>query len=114
MTLIELSDFVKKFEDTFRVAAAPPPVAAPLPARPTTVSGEETATGYEFDVILSSPGPNKVQVIKTVRELTQLGLREAKELVDQSPQPIARRVGRADADRIRLALLRVGADVVIE
>ena len=93
MTLIELSEFVKQFEDTFGVTAAAPVAvaAAPPPAVPP-VAREEEAAQDEFDVILEAAGDKKIQVIKEVRSLTSLGLKEAKDLVDGTPKPVLEKV----------------------
>jgi large subunit ribosomal protein L7/L12 len=114
MTLIELSEFVKLFEDTFDVkAAAPVAVAAAGPAQ----GGGEAAVEDEkdeFDVILESAGDKKIQVIKVVRELTSLGLKEAKDLVDGAPKPLLEKVNKEAADKAAAALKEVGAGVTVK
>jgi large subunit ribosomal protein L7/L12 len=113
MTLLELSDFVKQFEEEFDVtAAAPVAVAAPGAA----AGGEEAAAEEQtsFDVVLTSAGDKKIQVIKEVRSLTSLGLKEAKELVDSAPKPVLEGVEREQADSAREALEGVGASVEIK
>ena len=85
MTLIELSEFVKQFEDTFGVTAAAPVAAAP-PRRPRSAAGEAAAEQDEFDVVLEAAGDKKINVIKEVRALTSLGLKEAKDLVEAAPK----------------------------
>ena len=93
MTLIELSEFVKQFEDTFGVTAAAPVAAAAAPAAGGAAGGaEEEAAQDEFDVILEAAGDKKIQVIKEVRSLTSLGLKEAKDLVDGTPKPVLEKV----------------------
>ena len=116
MTLIELSEFVKQFEETFDVkAAAPVAVAA---ARPAAGRGggaaEEAEEKDEFDVILVAAGDKKIQVIKAVRELTGLGLKEAKELVDGAPKPLLERVNKETADKAKAALEGAGATVTVK
>ena len=114
MTLIELSDFVKQFEEEFDVtAAAPVAVAAPGAAAP---GGEEAVAEEQtsFDVVLSAAGDKKIQVIKEVRTLTSLGLREAKELVDSAPKPVLEGVEREQADAAKEALEGVGASIEIK
>ena len=93
MTLIELSEFVKQFEDTFGVTAAAPVAVAAAPAAGGAAGGaEEEAEQDEFDVILEAAGDKKIQVIKEVRSLTSLGLKEAKDLVDGAPKPVLEKV----------------------
>jgi large subunit ribosomal protein L7/L12 len=114
MTLLELSDFVKQFEEEFDVtAAAPVAVAAPVAA---AGGGDEAAVEEQtaFDVVLTSAGDKKIQVIKEVRSLTSLGLKEAKELVDSAPKPVLEGVEREQADSAREALEGVGASVEIK
>ena len=100
MTLLELSEFVKKFEETFDVtAAAPAAVAAPAPGGP----GAEAAPAEEqdeFDVVLEGAGDKKIQVIKEVRGLTSLGLKEAKDLVDSAPKPVLEHASKEDAEQL--------------
>ena len=114
MTLLELSDFVKQFEEEFDVtAAAPMAVAAPGAA----AGGGEAAAEEEqtaFDVVLTGAGDKKIQVIKEVRSLTSLGLKEAKELVDSAPKPVLEGVEREQADAAKEALEGVGASVEIK
>jgi large subunit ribosomal protein L7/L12 len=112
MTLIELSEFVKLFEDTFDVkAAAPVAVAA---AGPATTAAEAPAEQDEFDVILEGAGEKKIQVIKVVRELTSLGLKEAKDLVDGAPKPLLEKVTKEVADKAKEALEAAGAGVSVK
>jgi large subunit ribosomal protein L7/L12 len=113
MTLIELSDFVKQFEEEFDVtAAAPMAVAAPGAA----AGGEEAAAEEQtsFDVVLTSAGEKKIQVIKEVRSLTSLGLKEAKELVDSAPKAVLEGVEKEQADSAKEALEGVGASVELK
>ena len=114
MTLIELSEFVKLFEDTFDVkAAAPVAIAAGGPAAGAGEAAPE-AEKDEFDVILESAGDKKIQVIKVVRELTSLGLKEAKDLVDGAPKPLLEKVNKEAADKAKEALEAAGAGVSVK
>jgi large subunit ribosomal protein L7/L12 len=114
MTLIELSEFVKIFEDTFEVtAAAPVAVAAAAPAG--GAAAEEAAEEQsEFDVILESAGDKKIQVIKEVRALTSLGLKEAKELVEAAPKAIVEKVAKDAAEAAKEKLEAAGATVTVK
>ena len=113
MTLIELSEFVKQFEDTFNVTAAAPVAvaAAGAPAGGDAAAAEEQD---EFDVILEAAGDKKIQVIKEVRALTSLGLKEAKDLVDGAPKPVLEKVDKAAADKAKEALEAAGATVTLK
>jgi large subunit ribosomal protein L7/L12 len=114
MTLIELSEFVKLFEETFDVkAAAPAAVAVAGPAGPADAAPQEEEKD-EFDVILESAGDKKIQVIKVVRELTSLGLKEAKDLVDGAPKPLLEKVNKEAADKAKADLEAVGAGVTVK
>src|SRR5437588_4405474 len=114
MTLIELSDFVKQFEDTFDVkAAAPVAVAAPGAAVPSAAA-EAPEEKDEFDVVLEAAGDKKIQVIKEVRALTSLGLKEAKDLVDGAPKPLLEKVTKEAAEKARAALEGAGATVTVK
>ncbi|KOG65909.1 50S ribosomal protein L7 [Streptomyces griseoflavus] len=114
MTLIELSDFVKKFEEKFDVEAAAP--AAVVAAGPAQGDGGAAAAEEqdEFDVILTGAGDKKIQVIKVVRELTSLGLKEAKDLVDGTPKPVLEKVAKDAADKAAEALKGAGASVEVK
>jgi large subunit ribosomal protein L7/L12 len=118
MTLLELSEFVKQFEDTFGVtAAAPVAVAAAAPAAGGGAAGEAAGGGEEqdeFDVILESAGDKKIQVIKEVRALTSLGLKEAKDLVEAAPKPVLEKVNKEAADKAKEALEGAGATVAVK
>jgi large subunit ribosomal protein L7/L12 len=113
MTLLELSDFVKQFEEEFDVTAAAPMAMA---VQGATVGAEEAAPEEQtsFDVVLTSAGEKKIQVIKEVRSLTSLGLKEAKELVDNAPKPVLEAVEREQADSAKEALEAVGASVEVK
>ena len=115
MTLLELSDFVKKFEDTFDVkAAAPVAVAAAAPGAGGGAAEAEVEEKDEFDVILEAAGDKKIQVIKEVRSLTSLGLKEAKDLVDGAPKPLLEHVNKETADKAKAALEGAGATVTVK
>ena len=107
MTLLELSEFVKKFEDTFDVTAAAPVAAAAVGGAAAAV--EEVEEQDEFDVVLEEIGEKKNQVIKVVRELTSLGLKEAKDLVEAAPKPVLEKVNKEAADKAKDALEGAGA-----
>jgi large subunit ribosomal protein L7/L12 len=114
MTLLELSEFVKQFEDTFGVtAAAPVAVAAAGPAGGGT-DAAEVEEQDEFDVVLEAAGDKKIQVIKEVRTLTSLGLKEAKDLVEAAPKPILEKVAKDAAEKAREALETAGATVSVK
>ena len=114
MTLLELSEFVKQFEDTFGVTAAAPVAVAAAPS----AGGGDTAPAEEekdeFDVVLDSIGDKKIQVIKEVRSLTSLGLKEAKELVEAAPKAVLEHVNKEAADKAREALEAAGASVTVK
>jgi large subunit ribosomal protein L7/L12 len=113
MTLLELSEFVKQFEETFDVTAAAPVAVAALPgaAAPEAAVEEEKD---EFDIILEAAGEKKIQVIKEVRSLTSLGLKEAKDLVDGAPKPVLEKVNKEAADKAKAALEGAGATVTVK
>jgi len=114
MTLLELSDFVKKFEEAFDVkAAAPVAVAAAAPGGAAAAEAEVEEKD-EFDVILEAAGDKKIQVIKEVRSLTSLGLKEAKDLVDGAPKPLLEHVNKETADKAKAALEGAGATVTVK
>lgn len=113
MTVLELNEFLKAFEEEFGVeAAAPVAVAAPGAAPGAAVEAAEAEEEKdEFDVVLAAVGAQKIQVIKVVRELTKLGLKEAKELVDSAPKPVLEKVSKDDAEKAKAALEGAGATV---
>jgi large subunit ribosomal protein L7/L12 len=114
MTLIELSEFVKKFEDTFEVtAAAPVAVAAAAPVGGGGAAAEVEEQD-EFDVVLEAAGDKKIQVIKEVRALTSLGLKEAKDLVDAAPKPVLEKVNKEAAEKAKAALEGAGATISLK
>jgi large subunit ribosomal protein L7/L12 len=117
MTVLELSEFKKKFEDKFGVTAAAPVAVAAAPAAggaaPAADAGAAAEEQTEFTAVLAEVGPNKIPVIKVVRELTGLGLKEAKDLVDAAPKPVKEGVARDEADNIKAKLEEQGAKVEI-
>ena len=116
MTLIELSEFVKQFEETFGVTAAAPVAVAAAPAAGGAAAGggDEAAEQDQFDVVLEAAGDKKINVIKEVRSLTSLGLKEAKDLVEAAPKPVLEGVDKAAADKAKEALEGAGATVTVK
>ncbi len=114
MTLIELSEFVKEFEETFDVTAAAPVAVAAAPAAGGAAGGEAAAEQDEFDVILEGAGEKKIQVIKEVRTITGLGLKEAKDLVEGAPKPVLEKANKEAADKAKDALEAAGASVTVK
>jgi len=113
MTLIELSEFIKQFEDVFDVKAAAPVAVAAGPAGPATAAPAEEEKD-EFDVVLESDGGKKIQVIKVVRELTGLGLKEAKDTVEAAPKAILEKDNKETAEKAKEALEGAGAKVTLK
>ncbi|MEU4288747.1 50S ribosomal protein L7/L12 [Kribbella sp. NPDC026596] len=113
LTLLELSEFVKAFEEEFGVTAAAPVAVAAAPGAPAAAA-EEAAEQDEFDVVLESAGDKKIQVIKEVRGLTSLGLKEAKDLVESAPKAILEKVDKAAAEKAKEALEGAGATVTLK
>ena len=113
MTVLELSELVKALEDKFGVSASAPAMAMPMMmgAAPAAAAEEEKT---EFDVIYKAPGATKINVIKIVRELTGLGLKEAKELVDNPPKAVKEGVSKEEAEEVRKKLADAGADVEVK
>jgi large subunit ribosomal protein L7/L12 len=116
MTLLELSEFVKQFEDTFGVTAAAPvaAVAAAPAAGGGAAAADEAGEQDEFDVILEAAGDKKINVIKEVRALTSLGLKEAKELVEAAPKPVIEKANKETAEKAKEALEGAGATVTLK
>lgn len=110
MTVLELSELVKALEEKFGVSAAAPVAVAAVGAAPAAAAEEQT----EFDVILANAGASKINVIKVVREITGLGLKEAKELVDGAPKPLKEKIAKADADAMKAKLEEAGATVEVK
>jgi large subunit ribosomal protein L7/L12 len=113
MTILEISEFVKAFEERFGVTAAAPVAAAAAPGA-ATAAAEPVEEQTEFTVVLNAAGQQKINVIKAVREITQLGLKEAKELVDNAPKPVVENVPRERADEVRAKLADAGAEVEVK
>ena len=111
LTVLELSELVKALEEEFGVSAAAPVAVAAAPAADAAPAAAEKT---EFDVLLKGAGANKIQVIKVVREITGLGLKEAKEVVDNAPKAIKEGVSKDDAESIRAKLADVGAEVEVK
>ncbi|GAA2486949.1 50S ribosomal protein L7/L12 [Streptomyces sp. NPDC059506] len=114
MTLIELSEFVKAFEEKFDVEAAAPVAVAAAGGAAGGAAAEAVEEKDEFDVILTGAGEKKIQVIKEVRALTSLGLKEAKDLVDNTPKPVLEKVNKEAADKAKAALEGAGASVEVK
>lgn len=112
LTVLELAELVKAFEEEFGVSAAAPVAVAAAPAAGGAAPAAEEKT--EFDVILANAGDKKINVIKVVREITGLGLKEAKELVDGAPKPIKEKTSKEDAEAIKAKLTEAGATVEIK
>jgi large subunit ribosomal protein L7/L12 len=112
LTVLELNELVKAFEEEFGVSAAAPVAAAAAPAAGAALPEAEEQS--EFDVILANVGEKKINVIKVVRELTGLGLKEAKDLVDGAPKPVKEKVSKEDADSVKAKLEEAGAKVEIK
>jgi large subunit ribosomal protein L7/L12 len=114
MSVLELADFKKAFEDKFDVTAAAPVAVATAPAAAPAAAAAVEEEQTEFTAVLTEIGPNKIPVIKVVRELTGLGLKEAKDLVDGTPNPVKEGVNKDEAAKIKAALEEVGAQVEIK
>jgi len=114
MTVLELNDFLKAFEEEFGVTAAAPAVAYGGPGPGGPAAAEVAEEKDEFDVILSAAGDKKIQVIKEVRTLTSLGLKEAKDLVDGAPKPVLEKVSKEDAEKAKAQLEAAGATVELK
>jgi large subunit ribosomal protein L7/L12 len=115
MSVLEVAELVKRLEEEFGVSAAAMVAAAPAAGTaPGAGAAAQAEEKTEFDVILKSPGSNKIQVIKAVREITGLGLKEAKDLVDNAPKPVKEGVSKEEAEQIKAKLEEVGAEVEIK
>jgi large subunit ribosomal protein L7/L12 len=114
MTVLELSEFIKAFEERYGVTAAAPAAVAMAAAPAAAAAEEQVEEQSEFSAILAEVGPNKIPVIKVVRELTGLGLKEAKDLVDAAPKPVKEGVDKEEAEKIKAALEEQGAKVEIK
>jgi large subunit ribosomal protein L7/L12 len=114
MTILDMSKFIKEFEERYGVTAAAPVAVAAMPGAAAGASVPEAEEKTSFDVILSAAGEKKIQVIKVVRELTSLGLKEAKDLVDGAPKPVKTGVSKEEAESIKAKLEEQGATVEIK
>lgn len=114
MTVLELAELVKKFESEFGVSAAAAVVAAPAAGAPAAAAAAPEEEKTEFDVVLTDAGANRVSVIKTVRELTGLGLKEAKELVEAAPKAVKEKVSKDEAAKAKESLEKAGAKVELK
>jgi len=114
MTILEVSEFIKAFEERFGVTAAAPVAAAAAPTGGGGAAIEPVEEQTEFTVVLTAAGQMKINVIKAVREITQLGLKEAKALVDEAPKPVVENVARERADEVKAKLTEAGAEVEIK
>ena len=113
MTVLELSELLKEFEEKFGVTAAAPAAAAPAAGAGGAAPAEVEEEKDEFDVVLLGAGAQKIQVIKVVREITKLGLKEAKDLVDGAPKPVLEKANKADAEKAKAELEAAGASVEV-
>ncbi len=114
MTILDMSKFIKEFEERYGVTAAAPVAVAAMPGAGAGTAAPEVEEKTSFDVILSAAGDKKIQVIKVVRELTSLGLKEAKDLVDGAPKPVKTGVSKEEAESIKAKLEEQGATVEIK
>ena len=114
MTVLELNEFLKAFEEEFGVTAAAPVAVAAVGAAPAGGGAEAAEEKDEFDVVLTAAGDKKIQVIKVVRELTSLGLKEAKDLVDGAPKPVLEKASKEDAEKAKAKLEESGAQVELK
>jgi large subunit ribosomal protein L7/L12 len=114
MTILEISDFIKAFEERFGVTASAPVAAAAAPTGGAAVAEAPAEEQTEFSVVLTNAGQQKINVIKAVREITQLGLKEAKALVDEAPKPVVENVPKDRAEEVRTKLTDAGAEVEIK
>jgi large subunit ribosomal protein L7/L12 len=114
MTVLELSEFIKKFEERYGVTAAAPAAAAVAAPAGGAAAAAPVEEQTEFTAVLAEVGPNKIPVIKVVRELTGLGLKEAKDLVDAAPKPVKEAVSKEEAEKVKAALEEQGAKVEIK
>jgi large subunit ribosomal protein L7/L12 len=114
MTVLELAELIKALEEKFGVSAAAPVAVAAAPAAGAAAAAPAAEEQTEFDVILTSAGAAKINVIKVVREVTGLGLKEAKDLVDGAPKPVKEKISKADAEALKAKLTEAGASVDIK
>jgi large subunit ribosomal protein L7/L12 len=114
MTVLELAELIKALEEKFGVSAAAPVAVAAAPAAGGAAAAPAAEEQTEFDVILTSAGSAKINVIKVVREVTGLGLKEAKDLVDGAPKPVKEKISKADAEALKAKLVEAGASVDVK
>lgn len=114
MTVLELAELIKALEEKFGVSAAAPVAVAAAPAAGAAAAAPAAEEQTEFDVILTSAGAAKINVIKVVREVTGLGLKEAKDLVDGAPKPVKEKISKADAEALKAKLVEAGASVDVK
>ena len=114
LTVLELNELVKTFEEEFGVSAAAPVAMAAMPMTGAAAAADAAEEQSEFDVILAGAGEKKINVIKVVRELTGLGLKEAKDLVDGAPKPVKEKVSKEEADSVKAKLEEAGASVEVK
>ena len=114
LTVLELNELVKAFEEEFGVSAAAPVAMAAAPVAGAAAAADTAEEQSEFDVILTSAGDKKINVIKVVREVTSLGLKEAKDLVDGAPQPVKEKVSKEEAESVKAKLEEAGASVEVK
>jgi large subunit ribosomal protein L7/L12 len=114
MTVLEMSKFIKEFEERYDVTAAAPVAMAAMPGMAAGAAAQEVEEKTSFDVILAAAGEKKIQVIKVVRELTGLGLKEAKDLVDGAPKPVKTGVSKEESDSVKAKLEEQGATVEVK
>ena len=114
LTILEVSELVKKLEEKWGVSAAAPVIAAGMAAAPGAAAAPAAPEKEEFDVVLTSAGDKKIQVIKVVRELTGLGLKEAKDLVDGAPKPVKEGISKAEAESIKQKLEEAGGVIELK
>ncbi len=115
MTILDMSKFIKEFEDRYGVTAAAPIAVAAMPGAPAAgAAAPEAEEKTSFDVVLTAAGEKKIQVIKVVRELTSLGLKEAKDLVDGAPKPVKTGISKEEAESVKAKLVEQGATVEIK
>jgi large subunit ribosomal protein L7/L12 len=114
LTVLELSELVKAFEEEFGVSAAAPVAVAGAGVAAAAPAAEEAEEKTEFDVVLVNCGPSKINVIKIVREVTGLGLKDAKDLVDSAPKAVKEKIAKADAEALKAKLTEAGAEVEVK
>ena len=114
LTVLELSEYIKEFEERYGIKAEMAAMPAAAGAAPAAAAAEEAEEKTEFDIVLKTVGPKKINVIKVVREVTDLGLKEAKEVVDKAPADVKQAVSKEEADEIKKKFEEVGAEIEIK